>query len=89
MPVDKFVSLATAIVLGTMIAHPFDWRVRLLKVQYSILREVSDTRSWGNPSIFKPRHMHVHRRGQGNGQKDARESGQRLRTVMDGKARSL
>jgi hypothetical protein len=64
MPVDKFVSLATAIVLGTMIAHPFDWRVRLLKVQYSILREVSDTRSLGNPSIFKPHHLRGLKRGQ-------------------------
>lgn len=61
MQVDKLVPLATAIVLGTMIAHPFEWRMRLLKIQYTILREVTDTRSWGNPSIFKIHHSHVHK----------------------------
>jgi hypothetical protein len=60
MPVDKFVSLATTIVLGTMIAQ-----------------------SLGNPSIFKPHHLHARQLGQGNGQKSARDSGHSLVVVLE------
>jgi hypothetical protein len=63
VPIEKFVSIAAAIVFGLMITHPLTWRTHLLKLQYSILHEVSDTRSWGNPSIFKHHPSHTHKRG--------------------------
>lgn len=53
MPIDKIVAWASVIVAGIMLTHPFSWRMKLAKLEYSMFKEISDTRSWGNPSIFK------------------------------------
>jgi hypothetical protein len=53
MPVDKLLTLASVIVAGIMVAHPFTWKLELRKLEYRMLREATDTRSWGNPSIFQ------------------------------------
>ena len=68
MPIKELVALATAFVMGMAAAHPRDYRMRLAKIQYAMLREVGNTRSWGNPSIFQynprqiPEKSHSHRR---------------------------
>ena len=53
MPIEKIVALASGIVAGIALAHPFTWRAELRKLEYSMFKEISDTRSWGNPSIFQ------------------------------------
>jgi hypothetical protein len=53
MPIEKIIALASVIVAGIMATHPFTWRTELRKLEYSMLKEVSDTRSWGNPSLFQ------------------------------------
>lgn len=50
---EKLMPLAMAAVISLYIQHPLTWRIELAKLQYSILKEVSGTRSWGNPSIFR------------------------------------
>ena len=53
MPVKGLIDFAWIVFFGIVVTHPLTFRAELRKVQYAILREVSDTRSWGNPSIFR------------------------------------
>lgn len=53
MPVKEFVTIATAFVFGMAALHPRDYKQRLWKIQYAILKEARDTRSWGKPLIFQ------------------------------------
>ncbi len=53
LPIDGLIKIAMGVVLGLMIAHPFTWRVELAKLQYRMLKEATDTQSWGNPSIWQ------------------------------------
>ena len=55
MPVKSVVAVATVVVGSVMLMHPLTWKTELRKLQFSILREVTNTRSWGNPSIFQHR----------------------------------
>jgi len=52
MPIDKFISLALIIFTGICATHPMTAALELRKIELSILREASDTRSWGVPVIF-------------------------------------
>ncbi|MCM2279342.1 MAG: hypothetical protein NDJ89_14805 [Oligoflexia bacterium] len=52
LPVKELVNIAIAVVLGMTALHPTDWKIRLWKVQFAMLREVRDTRSWGTLPTF-------------------------------------
>lgn len=52
MPIREFINLAFIILVGICITHPMDAALAIRKVELSILREASDTRSWGNPVWF-------------------------------------
>jgi hypothetical protein len=54
MPIESILKLAGAILLGIVVTHPTNFTGTLRKIEFSILREAADTRSWGNPSIFGP-----------------------------------
>jgi hypothetical protein len=41
------------IVAGVMAIHPFTWKTELRKMEYSMFKEISNTRSWGNRDIFQ------------------------------------
>jgi hypothetical protein len=49
---EKAIPLAVAIVMGLYTQHPLTWRTELIKLEYSILKEVKGTSSWGCPSVF-------------------------------------
>jgi hypothetical protein len=49
MPIREFINLAFIILVGICITHPMDAALTIRKVELSILREASDTRSWGTP----------------------------------------
>jgi hypothetical protein len=53
VPIKELIALASAIMAGVMVTHPFTWKTEIRKLEYSMFKEVSDTRSWGNPSIFQ------------------------------------
>jgi hypothetical protein len=55
MPIEKIIALASAVFAGVVATHPLTWRVEVRKLEYSILKEVSDTRSWGTPSFEEAR----------------------------------
>jgi hypothetical protein len=50
--IEKLFPIAMVVVIGLYIQHPKTWRVELLKLEYSILKEVRRTDNWGCPSIF-------------------------------------
>ena len=52
MPIKEIMTVASLVLGGLIVTHPLTWRSEIRKVQFSILREVTSTRSWGNPSIF-------------------------------------
>jgi hypothetical protein len=52
MPIREFINLAFVILVGICITHPMDAALAIRRVELSILREASDTRSWGNPVWF-------------------------------------
>jgi hypothetical protein len=52
MPIREFINLAFIILTGICITHPMDTALTIRKVELSILREASDTRSWGDPVHF-------------------------------------
>ena len=56
MPIKGFINLAFVVMLGIFITHPMTFAVELRRVELSILREASDTRSWGDPVHF-PEHV--------------------------------
>ena len=58
MPIDKFIALALMILTGICVTHPMDAALTIRKVELSILREASDTRSWGLPVVF-PEHLSI------------------------------
>jgi hypothetical protein len=49
MPIREFINLAFIILTGICVTHPMDAALTIRKVELSILREASDTRSWGTP----------------------------------------
>ena len=53
MPIKEILVLASEIVAGVMATHPFTWKTELRKMECSMFKEISDTRSWGNPDIFQ------------------------------------
>jgi hypothetical protein len=52
MPVKELTNLAAVIVIGIAATHPMTFALELRKIELKILREASDTRSWGNPDIW-------------------------------------
>jgi hypothetical protein len=52
MPIKELVSVALMILTGICVTHPMNAALAIRKVELSILREASDTRSWGVPVIF-------------------------------------
>jgi len=51
MPIKEFLALTVIILSGIFAAHPLDFRDEVRKVELSILREISRTDTWGNPSF--------------------------------------
>jgi len=50
---NKAMAISVAVVFGLYVSHPLTWRVELAKLQYRILRDVSKTSNWGNPSLSR------------------------------------
>jgi len=48
----ELINLAVAIVLGIAATHPMTFALELRKIEWRIMREASDTRSWGSPDIW-------------------------------------
>jgi hypothetical protein len=63
MPIEKIIALASAIFAGIVATHPLTWRTEVRKLEYSMFKEVADTRSWGNPSIFPVGKSHIQATG--------------------------
>lgn len=51
MPINEIMTVAALLLAGIIATHPLTWRTEVRKVQVAILRDVADTRSWGNPSL--------------------------------------
>ena len=49
--IGKLMPIAFSVVMGLMVTHPRTCRVELAKLQYSILKEVTRTDNWGDPSL--------------------------------------
>jgi hypothetical protein len=45
MPIEKIIALASAIFVGIVATHPLTWRAEVRKLEYSMFKEVADTRS--------------------------------------------
>ncbi|MCM2279343.1 MAG: hypothetical protein NDJ89_14810 [Oligoflexia bacterium] len=69
LPIKERVTIATAVVLGMAALHPTDYKMRLWKLQYSMLKEVRETRSWGTLPVipFKPPRLPARKGGSGAG----------------------
>lgn len=52
LPVKELVTIATTVVLGMAALHPTNYKMRLWKLQFAMLKEVRDTRSWGTLPTF-------------------------------------
>lgn len=53
MPVpENLIKIALAFAIGLAVTHPMTFALELRKIELKILREASDTRSWGSPDIF-------------------------------------
>jgi hypothetical protein len=55
MPIEPLIKLSAAILIGLAITHPMNVSRAIRGVEFSVLREITNTRSWGNPSIHPPR----------------------------------
>ncbi len=53
MPIDKLIKLAIAVMTGIVISHPLTYMTEIRRIEFSILKEIGNTRSWGNPLIFQ------------------------------------
>ena len=56
LPIDSLFKIAVRFALLLAVVHPMTWRVELAKLEYRMLKEATDTRSWGNVSIWQQRH---------------------------------
>jgi hypothetical protein len=56
MPIEPLIKLSAAILIGIAITHPLNVTRAIRGIEFSILREATNTRSWGNPSIYPTRH---------------------------------
>ena len=56
MPINEIMTVAAILLAGIVATHPLTWKTEVRKVQIAILRDVSDTRSWGNPSLWGGRY---------------------------------
>ena len=59
MPIRELLALTIIIMGGIFVAHPFDFHNAIRKVEVSILREVSRTDNWGDPS-FSGARKYIH-----------------------------
>lgn len=53
MPTKELLALSFTILGGLFITHPHDFVHTVHKVEYSMLRELTRTDNWGNPSLFR------------------------------------
>ncbi len=51
MPIKELLAVTLMILSGIYVAHPFDFQNEVRKVEISILREISSTGNWGDPSF--------------------------------------
>jgi hypothetical protein len=52
MPISELITLALFVFGGICVTHPMNAALAIRRVEASMLREASDTRSWGYPVIF-------------------------------------
>ena len=50
---DKAVTIATFVVVGMAVRHPFTWHTELRRLEIQIMKESRG--SWGCPSIWGPK----------------------------------
>lgn len=60
-PIKELMALSAAILAAICIANPLHPREAIRNFEYRIIREVGNTRTWGDPSIFS-KHNHIHRK---------------------------
>jgi hypothetical protein len=53
MPIREILALSVAVMGGIFIAHPLSFKSALRQVEFSILREVTRTDNWGDPSLYR------------------------------------
>jgi hypothetical protein len=51
MPIKELLALSVMIMGSIFVAHPFDFQNAIRKVEVSILKEISRTDNWGDPSF--------------------------------------
>lgn len=56
MPIKEIMAVASFGLATLIVTHPLTWRTEMRRIQIAILRDVSDTRSWGNPSPWGGRY---------------------------------
>ena len=54
--IERALAIALAVVIAVCASRPMTWRMDLVALEYSILKDVRRTDNWGNPSIFKGGH---------------------------------
>jgi hypothetical protein len=52
MPIREILALAAVIFGGIFVTHPLSFRTTIRQVQFSILREITRTDNWGDPSLY-------------------------------------
>lgn len=51
--IDKLMKVSLLIVFGLMMTHPFTWRMELIKLEHSMLREAIRTDNWGRLPVLE------------------------------------
>lgn len=52
MPIKELVALSAVIMAGIFITHPFTFPSAVRQVEFSILKEMGRTDTWGDPSLW-------------------------------------
>ena len=50
--IELIIPIAASAAVALLVRYPATWRVELAKIQYSMLKDLSRTDNWGNPSLY-------------------------------------
>ena len=50
--IELLIPIAASAAVALLVRYPTTWRVELAKIQYSMLKGLSRTDNWGNPSLY-------------------------------------
>jgi hypothetical protein len=60
MPIKETMNLALIVFAGICITHPMDAALTLRRIELSMLKKSSSTKSWGMPVVFPVNHAALH-----------------------------